>query len=197
MTAFKKVFAVGKLQLWWQNIIRDQPEWWLRHPLKDFVESLPAEQRWRAVVYRIFGDETGVRKTRNVAELHTCSPLAVDLPPLLCKIPGYVVPLHLAIQELTEPMLQRAFVWSLQALASGYHPYLDHEGNPFPPNSARGKLAGKPLTEDHSVGVYADTVADWKWLKEAHFLEQSWADDDICHQCVASKLPGPLLYQNM
>ena len=68
---------------------------------------------------------------------------------------------------------------------------------PFPPNSARGKLAGMPLTDDQSVGVYVETVADWKLIKETQFLEQSWADDDICHQCFASKEPGPLHYQNM
>ena len=174
--AFKKVFAVEKLQVWWQNIIREQPEWFLRHPLKDFVESLANKSL--AVPMRLFGDETGVRKSRNVAEVHVSSPVTVDLPSLLCKIPVYIVPLHLVVKELTEPMLQRALVWSFEALASGYHPYLDHEGNPFPPTSARGKLAGQPLTEDLSRGIYVDTVSDWKWIKEAHFLEHSYGDTD-------------------
>ena len=54
-------------------------------------------------------------------------------------------------REDTLGEMYKAFRWSLEACFAGVHPAVDHQGVPYKPGSARGKLAGKAL---HPEGYF-------------------------------------------
>ena len=121
------------------------------------------------------------------------SALYTPLQHLHSRFPGYMVPGHILLADVTEPALQEAFVWSWNIWASGKFPHLDHRGIPFPANSWRARLAAN--NTDICGGftpVYTGTVADQLWIKQHYRYSQMWSNVEMCHECFAQNAVGPL-----
>ncbi len=84
-------------------------------------------------------------------------------------------------------------VWSLRALAQGFHPRRAHDGSDFT-DPRRLALAGAPLVLEGGarvVGIFRELRGDWKYLKEVLHLQQHYLRNNVCHKCPATKKEGP------
>ena len=191
--AFDEIFAIDEAhRTFWQKLEAVREPWFVAHPYRDKVLELGE----RATPMRVFGDKTGLRKTRNVAIMHWSSQGAArnwDIRKTRCPI--YAVPAHLLIKDLTEPALQSAVAWSIEALQSGRFPCLNHLGKRFPERSWRGRMAGQPLA-DGRCAIYTGSVADWEWNRDTFGFKETWSTEEICHRCFATRLPGAANFCN-
>ena len=88
--------------------------------------------------------------------------------------------------EGTMQTLYEILKWSLNALSSGYFPEVDHTGHAFR-DKWRQERAGKKLAGGY-VGCFAELRGDWKWLKEALYLQHHYGLNTlICHKCRVQK----------
>eukprot|EP00969_Alexandrium_andersonii_P181244 8008055-Alexandrium_andersonii.AAC.1 len=95
-----------------------------------------------------------------------------------------------------EHELLKAVVWSINVMGTGIHPACDHAGRPWPPDSPRAQLCGRPLTPEGHIGVYVQTGGDWPYLCELFDLRQSAWHEMVCHRCYACKSAGANNYCN-
>ena len=173
---------------YWDHVARAADPWFEEHLLKDKVLGAPH----KATPIRLFCDDTGLRKTRNVRVMHWFGE-GSSAPTWRRKVPCYIVPMHQLVDDLTEGPLQEVVQWSMNALALGKWPMLDHTGQPWSsntcsgPSAYRAKRAGDPLTPDHRFGIYTSTSADWKWHKENFKWAQDWSKNECCQRCIATK----------
>ena len=173
---------------YWDHVAKVADPWFNEHPLRDKVLSTPH----KATPIRLFSDDTGLRKTRNVRIMHWFGE-GSSTPTWRRKIPCYIVPMHTFVGDVTEGPLQEVVQWSLNALALGKWPTLDHTGQPWNSKTSSGlsayraKNAGQPLTPDRRFGIYTSTSADWKWHKENFKWEQDWSKNECCQRCMATK----------
>ena len=173
---------------YWDHVAKVADPWFNEHPLRDKVLSTPH----KATPIRLFSDDTGLRKTRNVRIMHWFGE-GSSTPTWRRKIPCYIVPMHIFVGDVTEGPLQEVVQWSLNALALGKWPTLDHTGQPWNSKTSSGlsayraKNAGQPLTPDRRFGIYTSTSADWKWHKENFKWEQDWSKNECCQRCMATK----------
>ena len=128
---FERVFGCPTHADYWNRMSALQEPWWLDHPFREKAEANPA----LATPARLFGDDTGLRKSDNIRLLQWCA-IGCELPSWKSKIPIYVLPLKAIISStLTEGPLQEAIAWSFWVLGTGVHPHADHLGDPCPPEA--------------------------------------------------------------
>ena len=121
---------------YFDRVARAADPWFNEHLLKDKVLDTPHQ----ATPIRLFCDDTGLRKTRNVRILHWFGE-GSSTPTWRRKIPCYILPMHLLVGDLTEGPLQEIVQWSFNALALGKWPMLDHTGQPWSSKTSSGLSA--------------------------------------------------------
>ena len=107
-----------------------------------------------------------------------------------------VIPTHLmVVEEHVNKTLWALLAWlryELECLHAGRYPAQDWQGNDF--RDHRSKLSGARLP------VRARALAmkgDQKFLHEAYRWGRSWAHNNCCRHCLASKKPGANLWTDM
>lgn len=100
-TKFHNMF--GSSQRWghfWARVLEQEPAWLANHNSPNLIlsEEFPCE---RLAPLRVFGDDTG--KKYMVHCLHYCGELKSKVP---SKIPIYVLPMKVALKDLSENALQ-------------------------------------------------------------------------------------------
>ena len=188
--SFDDIFGLDHVQIeYWRRIRQLNEDWFLAHPCKGILDS-PGFDAAKLHPYRFLGDDTGLRKTRNVAVFHWTPLAGCRLDPKRSRIPAYVIPLHFCLPDVTLAGLHEVLRWSFAALLEGTFPMTDHRDVPWPSNSTRGKLAGRPLAEGRRA-AFVGSVADWKWSAEVYKPGQTWATAELCMRCFASRDVGP------
>ena len=188
---FRSVFfqSEDKLKEYWAK--RSSEEWFREHPARNHVLRNPAG--WAPV--RIHGDDANVKNNVSGLLLSISSPLAWMMTSLLSVFPlFFLISTHLVPGELER--LYSHLAWSIDCLLTGFFPSTDIDGQPFPENSFRGRMAGKTIAGGLRFLV-SEIVGDWKYLKEAFHLSQSYAHNLICLVCNATKKVGPMCYSNV
>ncbi len=190
---FLQVFSVHKAHVFWLKTIDRNEVWFQQHPLRDQIIAAPDKSIF--LPFSIFGDDGTMRKTRMMHTITWFSSLYSELPHLESRFPGYMVPGHMMIPDITEPHMQEAFAWSFSVWLTGYFPSLDHKLEQFPEGSVRKRLAdSRARIAGGYIAVYTNTIADDKWLHEHYRFEQHWSKIDICKDCHAQDAPGPCNY---
>ena len=90
----------------------------------------------------------------------------------------------------------RVLVWSLNALAEGFHPYTDQWDVPFSREHYPDRFlkAGTPLTSDGWIGAFSEFRADWKYLAEVFQFHAMFSSLKVCHLCRAHAITKRLLW---
>ena len=181
---FTKLFLGGSennLATWWREAAAIADEWYTEHPV---IHRVAASLR---VPFGVHGDDAGVHGQEQVLVLNWGSVVSV-LPTLDSRIVFTMVKTRdiLAGPEGTMQTLYGILTWSLNALSSGYFPDVDHNGHAFTDKWRRDR-AGQRLAGGY-VGCFAELRGDWKWLKEALYLQHHYGLDTlICHKCRVQK----------
>ncbi len=78
--------------------------------------------------------------------------------------------------------------WSMNALAAGVHPSVDHAGKPFGPTHwpRMAALAGSQLTSCGLKGAWMELRGDWQFLRAALNLQHHYNATQVCHLCAAT-----------
>ena len=194
LSRFPEIFAilfgtVAQLTTFWEKTA--QSHWFQRHPLQDVINA----SKELFVPLGIHGDDADTFQGRKVLVLNWGS-VAVQLSTLDSRILFSAVALLHAVKGKTIETIYRVWVWSINCMASGEHPWEDHDGIPFSQNHhpERFKMAGKKLTSGCHCAVFSELRGDWKWQWEALYLEQFYSADEICHLCRAHKKRKRLYY---
>lgn len=185
---YRETFGLDSQREFWANMFEAKSEWLDQHPLRINIE----ESSGHAVGYRLFGDDTGLNKGADrPATIVTWTAEGCDLPVWFSRLPILVLPVHWCLADVTIQDCHAIITWSLNCLAMGRYPHVDHTGAPFPANSHRGKLAGKPLTPEGDFAVVTASMADWKWNADHYHFPQKYSTDELCQRCCATKHSGP------
>eukprot|EP00969_Alexandrium_andersonii_P265735 11743350-Alexandrium_andersonii.AAC.1 len=91
------------------------------------------------------------------------SSAVVRLESMWSKLGVYVIDQRYMLPE-TEPSVLRVVAWSLNVLAGGVWPAVDHCGRAWPPQSDRERRVGQPLTTTGHSAVFVELGGDWKFL---------------------------------
>ena len=156
-------------------------EWYDEHPaqLHDSSHLIPV---------RLYGDDANYSgrggRARNGLVL-TFSALLCSLPSILSRLLITVLPLGCAI-DATYRELYLIISHNINCLLDGAHPHTDHRGKPWPDGSWRQAIAGQPIAGPWRCAL-AQVLGDWKFLKEAFLLQQSYTKRMVCHLCFAVK----------
>eukprot|EP00959_Pyramimonas_sp_CCMP1952_P109428 2288702-Pyramimonas_sp.AAC.1 len=97
------------------------------------------------------------------------------------------------VPDKTLDQIYEVLVWSLEWLAIGEYPPVDHRGRQFNAEYEPGRaaLAGKPLAGGYR-GVWSEMRGDWKYLQESLKLARHYNTNECCHLCKAHKRTGRL-----
>jgi hypothetical protein len=103
-----------------------------------------------------------------------------DVKMLFCAFPYARVPG--ALQKRAHRALSKLIGWSMEWAEKGLWPERDHEGQAFPTNSVRARLAGRTIS---LKAAYWGFKADLKAAKEVHELRQWYGCRYLCSMCLA------------
>jgi len=95
-----------------------------------------------------------------------------------------------AAQADTWKEIWQVITWSLRACFHGRHPDTDHKLKPFPPDSARGQLAGQPLSSANLRGMVYAVSGDMDFLSSELGLAHH-AQKQPCFKCGANSDTAP------
>ena len=73
-----------------------------------------------------------------------------------------LLPMSLAVPNITESEIYGALVWSMGWLKLGTYPDTNYDGTPFPVGSWRHTLAGKPFAGGLRF-LFSEYRSDWEW----------------------------------
>ena len=137
----------GNLQRFWANT--SSTRWFQKHPLPE-LHSDPS----LCVPIGIHGDDAGVFGSEKVLVLTWCS-VARDHVTLDSRILFSAVLGNHCVPLKTVETLYKVFAWSLNCLASGEFPAVDHNGVAFSKTYMQWRFAraGLPLTQCNMRGV--------------------------------------------
>ena len=138
---FSSVFATQECDSFWSN----QPP----ARLKACPLYSKRDRAW-TVPLRLFGDDAPVCTTLACMTLPLCAAQGFRLPVTGSRLPISITPMKFC-DAATYREIFRVVVWSLKALASGYWPQFDHEGNRWPERSWRAQkaAAGERLADEY------------------------------------------------
>jgi hypothetical protein len=188
----RKLFGTpSEREQYWKAQEAAGEEWFQRHPLRHMCVG---SSSGRCIPIRIWGDDAPMGKNgrsvrsscwssvTNKSADHASKFLIFALDPGVISIPD-------------EEPLWSVVAWSINAMATGRYPLCGPDGKPFL-SGPRAKLAGRPLSTEFAIGVFAQFGADWKFLNEELHFEQSQSSEYVCRFCFACKSAGPLNYSD-
>ena len=116
-----------------------------------------------------------------------CAAQGFRLPVTGSRLPISITPMKFC-DAATYREIFRVVVWSLKALASGYWPQFDHEGNRWPESSWRAQkaAAGERLADEYRA-LFWEVGVDWKFMKETFAMPWHYNNPDICQKCGSTK----------
>ena len=186
--AFAELFSVDRLEEFWRRTIIQNEEWFQNHPMRERIVG--ASDRSKFLAIHFFGDDGTLRKSRVMKTMTFFSALGTRLSALHSRIPCYVLPRHICLDDITESRLQECLVWSMEMWLTGRFPNFGPSGEDWAAGSLQSKLAGEQICGGY-IGVYCGTVADALWIDQHYRYEQSWSKVDICTRCCAQNAAGP------
>lgn len=191
---FEQLFTgtAEQLRKWWAEAAAAGDSWHADHPV---VLAVP--EPCMRVPIGLHGDDAGMHGQQPVLVL-TWGSVAVQLPTLDSRIVFSCIRLSQILKDERDSTMQtlyKVLVWSLTAMSLGTYPAQDHDGRAFGPDHhpSRMRLAGRPLA-DGRVGAWAELRGDWKFLREALHLQQSYLHKYVCHLCRAHRSIHRLLF---
>ena len=173
------------IEEFWASVSPDDPKW------NAWQDALGDKELLHAVPFALHGDGVPVFKGKSLEVTSANSLLGrgstLDLKLLMgcywhqcrSKGPG----------QDTEDTMWHVYQWDLNALWSGKHPPADHNGTPWPPNSAEASIAGTPLAGGF-FGVPWVFRGDLDYLANALGLEH-YGSHTPCALCQADRSQRP------
>lgn len=159
-------------------------EWFESHPFRDDILRSPAE----SIGLRLHGDDAPAYHNSGIFVLQCCG-CTTKLPSAFSRLLVMCIPSSVIIKGVTlEPLLQ-VLRWSFECMAAGKYPSQDHNGEDFPKTAERAKQAGLDIAGAYRF-YYAQTVGDWKWLKEEFRMAQHYNATECCFKCRGRKRGG-------
>ena len=156
-------------------------EWFESHPHRDDIVRQPAE----SIGLRLHGDDAPAFHNSGIFVLQFCG-VTCKLPSAFARLLIMCIPTAVIVKGKTvEPLLQ-VLRWSFEQMAAGKYPTHDHNGNAFRRGSKRAQKAGETLAGLFRL-FYAQTVGDWKWLKEEFRMVQHYNATECCFKCKGRK----------
>ena len=195
---FDRIFCgeLGNLEKYWEGAARAGGSWFDLHPV---VESQPnAALR---IPIGIHGDDAGAFHNRKFLVL-TWGSVAVELPTMDSRLLFAILDLDECVHDDADTTMQtvyKIFTWSLNALATGLHPYNDWNNVPFSDDYRHDMFEkrGLSLTTAGYVGAWSELRGDWKFLTEALYLVEHYGcSHQMCHLCRASASISRLSMEN-
>ena len=189
--AWKLFGTPSEREQYWKAQEAAGEEWFQRHPLHQMCVG---SSSGKCIPIRIWGDDAPMGKhgrcvrsacwssVTNKSADHASKFLIWALDPKVISVPD-------------EEPLWSVVAWSINAMATGRYPLCGPDGTPFL-SGPRAKLAGRPLTTEFAIGVFAQFGADWKFLNEELHFEQSQAHEYVCRFCFAQKSAGAHNYSD-
>jgi hypothetical protein len=176
------------LKAFWQAAATADDEWYRGHPVLN--GGAPPEV---CIPIGLHGDDAGVHGGEQVLVI-TWNAVTYILPTLDSRIVFSMLKVS-SIHPHTMKRVYEVLKWSFDALAEGKFPAADPWGTEFSSTymPERARKAGQALAKraDGALyrGLFAEFRGDWKYLKEAFCLADSYQSADfICHKCNARKL---------
>ena len=163
-------------------------KFWRHEAEQEWAKEHPAMRRpqdmYRTIPVGLHGD--GVRDVKEDKIL------VLTWNSVLSRAPSWssrwlftVLPQRRMAAETLEEVL-KVLVWSLRVGLDGYFPVRDHAGNPFPLNSWRWKMAGKPLAGGFRL-AFSEQRGDLEFLAMVYGWN-CYRHNNICHRCWASSV---------
>ena len=176
----------------WQHYADTNAEWYMRHP----VSTLPAEERARTIPLGLHGDDVHVYKTSarfKVMAMQWNSLMAHKLGSLLSRFCMFMLPYDLMAPGTLNEALE-VISWSLQACFRGEWPMFDHKGEV--PQGRAKSMMGHKIAGGYRMAL-CQIRGDMKFLKELFVFKSSYAHNNCCHRCVASKTIPRFSFMNV
>ncbi len=160
----------GTLTSFWQKTA--ETRWYQQHPLPELHRDPGL-----CVPIGLYGDDAGVIGTQNMLVL-TWGSVARELLTLDGRLLFSVVTYAHVVPGKTIETLYNILVWSLNSMAEGCWPSVDHLGQHFSAthHPRRFSKAGLPLCLSGHRGVWSELRGDWKWQVEAFDFDQWYAE---------------------
>ena len=176
------------LASFWQKTA--ETRWYQQHPLPELHRD-PA----LCVPIGLHGDDAGVFGAQKMLVL-TWGSVARELLTLDGRLLFSVVTYAHVVPGKTIETLYKILVWSLNSMAEGCWPSVDHLGQHFSAthHPRRFSKAGLPLCLSGHRGVWSELRGDWKWQVEALDFDQWYGRSFICHLCRAHQKIPRLVY---
>ena len=146
-TKFDHIMGVENCRTFWSNVIAANELWFRKHPMGEEVIRTGGAH---IIPYRVFGDDGGVGKLRNTKILHWFPAVSKERSTRLSRIPLYCEIDAVSVEDCSDFPLQRACVWSFEAMMRGYHPHF-----PVDSDSSRAQKTGQPLCGEFKFAFFS------------------------------------------
>ena len=133
---FEELFCIKDLQRFWEKTIAVNEDWFQNHPLNQEIRD--AEDKTKYLPFLMFGDDGTMAKTRVMKCMTWHCALHSKFTSSHSRMPFYVVPQHLVIDNLTEQKLQETIVWAFQVWTIGRFSFCDQDHKAWTHGSAVG-----------------------------------------------------------
>ena len=156
----------------------------------------------RMVPIQVYGDDVSVSKTMSCLVMLFKSSVSFRLPALEALLPVSSTLLRHCDRRSIESLLA-VIRWSIECLAAGHHPDVDHQGQAWndrtDPSGNRRAAAGTQLAGGF-FGVFFEAVGDWEWICKTFGFNEwrvSYNCANICFRCPASIHPGRFFFKTL
>jgi len=176
----------------WDFYADSNAEWYLRHP----VSTLSPEERAKTIPFGLHGDDVHLYKTSARHKAVTMcwnSVFAHNLGSMLSRFCLFMIPYErMAAGTLTQAL--EIVSWSLQACFKGEWPLFRHDGGTL--DGYEFQQRGCKLAGGFRMAL-SQIRGDMKFLKELFMFKSSYAHNNCCHRCVASKVIPQYSFKNV
>ena len=176
----------------WQFYADNNAEWYLAHP----VSTLSPEDRAKTIPIGLHGDDVHVYKTSARHKAVTMcwnSVFAHHLGSMLSRFCLFMLPYEKMVPGSLNQALE-IISWSLQACFRGEWPMFRHDGGVPTGDAFRNR--GKKIASGFRMAL-SQIRGDMKFLKELFMFKSSYAHNNCCHRCVASKVIAMFSFKNV
>ena len=187
---FAYLWDSGKFNQW----VSDDPhqsaakttEYWKHCEGLEFFNrvGIPADQYGSCVPLFFHTDGVKIYKNQK-AWVYSLSSACRKGPSMSTKFVFILVRDNMIVKNKTHDAIGRLVGYMVETLMTGCFPWLDHEGNSFPPGSPASERAGRPFASGWRM-AFAGFKGDWEARVIVHKLTRYYRTTFICEHCMAS-----------
>ena len=191
--AEQRLIGMDCVNEFWQIAFDSNEPFYANHPMAAEIKASPNSH----IPIRLWGDDAPVGRHGRAIRTISWASAATRGEAMKSKHLVWITDPLLVPHEQEDPLF-KVLAWSLDILATGKYPGVDHTGKSWHETGdrRRERLAGDDLSPHRHKGVYVQSTGDWKYLNEIYHFPWNQSTEEVCRQCRAVKSQGDLNYAN-